>query len=168
MDTILGLAFKETQRIRQWWIWLLILIVAGSAWTAFVHQIVLSDPFGENPAPDFVIWLLFIIFGVGLPWLIFSIRMVTQVRSDRVYIRFFPLHSRTIYFEDIKSYTACKYHPIKEYGGWGIRRSLRNGMAYNISGNRGVRFELNNGKKILIGSQKPDEFAAAIQRELGW
>ncbi|MHC4338483.1 MAG: hypothetical protein ACYSTG_11155 [Planctomycetota bacterium] len=59
---------------------------------------------------------------------------------------------------------ARTYKPIREYGGWGIRYSFRKGIgrAYNMSGNKGVQLVFKNGKKLLIGSQKPDELAQAI------
>jgi hypothetical protein len=38
------------------------------------------------------------------------------------------------------------------------------GRAYNVSGNRGVEITLANGKRVLIGSQRSDELAAAIAR----
>ena len=34
--------------------------------------------------------------------------------------------------------------------------------AYNVSGNRGVYLEYSDGKKLLIGSQKPEKFAEAL------
>ena len=37
-------------------------------------------------------------------------------------------------------------------------------MAYNVSGNRGVQPVFSNGKRLLIGSQRPDELAAAISQ----
>ena len=53
-----------------------------------------------------------------------------------------------------------------DYGGWGIRRGRR-GWAYNVSGNRGVLLQLENEKTLLIGSQRPDELAAAIEAQRG-
>jgi hypothetical protein len=58
------------------------------------------------------------------------------------------------------------YRPIRDYGGWGIRYG-RGGKAYNVSGNRGVMLELSDGQKLLIGSQRPEELANAINLALG-
>ena len=55
-----------------------------------------------------------------------------------------------------------QYHPILDYGGWGIRWALK-GKAYNISGNNGVRLDFYDGKHLLIGSQRSEEFAASIE-----
>ncbi len=40
----------------------------------------------------------------------------------------------------------------------------RAGKAYNVSGNRGVQLKLSSGKGLLIGSQRPEELAQAIQK----
>jgi hypothetical protein len=37
-------------------------------------------------------------------------------------------------------------------------------MAINIRGNQGAYFELKKGKKILIGTQKPEELRSALNR----
>ena len=55
------------------------------------------------------------------------------------------------------------YRPIMEYGGRGIRFG-RQGMAYNVGGNRGVKIKLKNGKQALVGSQKPEELQRALER----
>jgi hypothetical protein len=48
----------------------------------------------------------------------------------------------------------------------GASVSVAGGLAYNVSGNRGVQLELVNGKSILIGSQRAGELALAIQEGL--
>ena len=37
------------------------------------------------------------------------------------------------------------------------------GRAYNVSGREGVRLDFADGKHLLIGSQRAEELAAAIQ-----
>ena len=68
-----------------------------------------------------------------------------------MHYQFFPFHfkSHTIRIKDINSFKAMKYSPLKEYGGWGIRFGFK-GKAYNVSGNKGVKLFLTNGKNILF------------------
>ncbi len=40
------------------------------------------------------------------------------------------------------------------------------GMAYNVSGNDGVIFRMLNGRTVLVGTQRPQELAAAIAKAL--
>jgi hypothetical protein len=160
--------FTEVQRFRQWWVWILVLFVGGIAWYGFIQQIVLKRPFGNNPAPDPVMIMIWVIFGIFFPALFYSIKLVTEVRYDGLYVRFFPLqfHSHKISYEEIKRYEIRTYSAIKEYGGYGIRLG-KQGKAYNVHGNRGVQFEFQDGKRLLIGSQRPEEFMQALLSVVG-
>ena len=53
------------------------------------------------------------------------------------------------------------YSPMREYGGWGIRFG-KSGKAYNIKGDEGLQLVFKNGKRLLIGSQKSQELAQAV------
>jgi hypothetical protein len=79
------------------------------------------------------------------------------------FVRFFPFHRnfKRFAFEDFGEYYAREYRPLLEYGGWGIRCG-KNGKAYNVSGKKGLQIIFKNGKKLLIGSQNPEELVAAI------
>ena len=159
--------FVEIQHVRQWWIWTLVLIVSLCVFWIFAEQIIFGRPIGNNPAPDGFIWTVTLLVGLGMPLLIYSVKLTAEIRTDRLVIRFFPFWRRTIPNRDIASATPCTYHPILQYGGWGIRYGLGAGMCYTLYGNRGVRLELTTGRKVLIGSQRPDDLAAAISRACG-
>ena len=155
--------YRETQHFRQLWLWVLVLFIALLSLYGAFQQLILEKPFGNNPAPDSVMVIIAIIFGIGLPLFTFSTNLTTEVHSDGLYIRFFPFHLsfRRIAIEEIMGFEACTYNPIRDYGGWGIRYG-RKGKAYNVSRNRGVQLELLNRKHLLIGSQKPKELAEAL------
>jgi hypothetical protein len=85
------------------------------------------------------------------------------VADAGVRIRMLPFANRTIDPAQIARWEARTYRPIREYGGWGVRFGPR-GRAYNVSGDRGVELTLASGKRVLIGSQRPEELAAAIGR----
>ena len=148
--------------------WGLVLFVGGIAWYGGVQQIILKKPFGNNPAPDGIMIMLWVIFGGFFPALFFALKLVTEVRSDGLYIRFFPLqfHAHKISFDEMKSFEIRRYSAIKEYGGYGIRYG-KSGKAYNISGGRGVQFEFHEGKPLLVGSQRCEEFVAALESVSG-
>ncbi len=162
-----NLLYREVQHFRQVWLWILVLSVALFAIYGMVQQLILGKPFGNNPAPDIVLIIIVVIFGFGFPILFHMMNLTTEVRSDGLYIRFFPLHLsfHKTPLEDLSRYEVRTYSPLKEYGGWGIRYGAK-GKAYNVRGNRGVQLELSNGKRVLIGSQKPEELAEAIDTAL--
>lgn len=165
MPTATSVTFREEQRFRQVWIWVLVLGVAALQWWGWIQQILLGQPFGDNPAPDWMMWLFWILFGIGLPLFFFFLRLVVEVREDGVWLRFIPLTTRTIPFEEIERCEATDYQPVRKYGGWGIR-GFANNRAYNVSGNQGVRLHLRNGQVVVIGSQRSQELALAIDSHL--
>ena len=159
-------AFREEQKFQQVWVWLIVLGIAALVWYSAIQQIVLRRPFGDRPAPDTLLIIFWLLFGIGLPLLMLSAKLVTEVRSDGIYIRFVPFHFsfHKIPLEEVKSFEVRKYNALREYGGWGIRYGPQ-GKAYNVGGNRGMQLELADGKRVLIGSQRPEEFLAALQAE---
>lgn len=158
-----NIIFREVQQFRQAWLWIIILFIAGFLWYGTVRQLMLDIPFGIKPESDTALLILWVILGIALPIFSYFLKLTTEVRSDGLYIRFFPLHFsfHRIPLDDLKRYEVRTYHPIREYGGWGICYGFK-GKAYNVSGNRGVQLELLNGKRLLIGSQVPKELANAI------
>jgi hypothetical protein len=58
------------------------------------------------------------------------------------------------------------YHPLREFGGWGIRGKAEN-RAFTFRGTDGVQIELRSGKKVLVGSQQAEGLAAAIRALTG-
>jgi hypothetical protein len=55
------------------------------------------------------------------------------------------------------------YRPFREYGGWGIRFG-RQGIAYTVSGDRGVLVRLRNGRSFLLGSKRPESLEIMLGR----
>jgi len=156
-------AFREVQRLGgMWWVTLVVCGVAVLAWIGFVSQIVLGRPFGANPSPDWIMWLLWLLFGIGLPVLWHISKLVVEVTDDCILVQYVPFITRRIPYTEIKGYEARSYRPIREYGGWGIRWAPGNRRAYSVRGNKGVELELHTGRRIMIGSQKPEELVHAI------
>jgi Family of unknown function (DUF6141) len=161
--------FREVQRFKQRWIWPLVLVAAGGAWIVAIIHFFVGDSAAKGRMPDVLMVFILLLIGIGLPLLFLFIMLVVEVRRDGLYYRFYPFHLsfHGIPYGEIKKVEARTYRPVKEYGGWGIRFSKRNGKAYNMSGDRGVQLELMNGKRVLFGSQQADELAAAIHQRMG-
>ena len=157
--------FFEEQRFHQWWIWLLVIVGAVLGWWGFLQQIVLGHPWGMNPGPDWAIILAWLLTGIGLPLFFLYGKLVVTVSGESVEIYFRPLTRRVIPIDNIARFKARIYSPIGEYGGWGLR-GLGKNRAYNISGNRGVELVLKDGRIIMIGSQRAEELAQAINNAL--
>ena len=158
-----GVDYREQQRIKVWWVWLAVFVPAVVMGSIFVEQIVHGRPHGEHPGPDWLVWLLSIFLCVGVPALLLVLELTITVDDAGVHIRYFPFVRRTIPFADIRACRARKYRPIREFGGWGIRSGLGKKSAYNASGTWGVELYLNDGRSIMLGSQRHEALAAALR-----
>jgi hypothetical protein len=107
---------------------------------------------------------LLVIIGI-LIYLFSKARLITQVREDGIYVRFTPFQRSFKRFEwdRIDHLYQREYHPVKEYGGWGVRMGP-SGRAYNVSGITGIQIVLKNGNRILIGTHMPDDLSQVLNR----
>jgi hypothetical protein len=106
--------------------------------------------------------LLVLLLDAASVGFVYLLKLTTEVRQGGIFIRYFPLFRQTIPWSQVAGHYTRVYRPIREYGGWGVRYGW-NGKAYNVWGNRGVQLELAQGKRLLIGSQRADELAQAIE-----
>ena len=159
--------FREEQVFRSWWMWLLIGGIAVLQWWGFFQQIIRGKPWGNKPAPDWMMVILWLAFGIGLPVFFLYAKLMVMVTETAVDVHFRPMTRRTISIAEITHVETRTYAPLSEYGGWGIRYGRGGKRAYNVSGNRGVELTLANGRKVMIGSQRTDELAQAIEDARG-
>lgn len=160
--------FIEIQRFTQRWLWILLigimLLLVGVFGYGVIEQLVYGRPWGDRPVSDGVLLLTgsgVILFSTGMIYLFYSLRLITEVREEGLYIRFYPLWGKLISYSSIRTCNARTYKPLSEYGGWGIKYG-RSGWAYNIIGDQGVQLVLNDGKRILVGSQRAEQLEQAI------
>jgi hypothetical protein len=167
-----NIRFQETQRFRQWWMWLIVGLVAAIFWIEVAVGLLWLVAPGLVPgAPDrgelpliLLIWgVCWLLFGIGLPLVIRSVRLIVEVGEGTISIRYFPLSSRRIALGDVKTSEVRQFRPVRDYGGVGIKWAPGKGRAYIVEGNQGVWMELTSGERLLIGSQRPDELLGAIR-----
>jgi hypothetical protein len=160
-----GLIFRERQKFPTWLCWLVDLSMILAA---LLSLFALKKEFSGRRLPETADVLITVIVGIGVPIaivvLFLLLKLETEVRTDGLYIRFFHIHFRKFLPEDLKEGYARQYKPILEYGGWGIRYGLfGKGKVYNIRGNEGVQLVFRSGRKLLIGTQRPQELEKAIR-----
>ncbi|MFC1687073.1 hypothetical protein ACFL0L_00655 [Patescibacteria group bacterium] len=154
--------FSEKQYIRIWWIRILVGIIALGMWVGFVIQIFFHIPFGNNPAPDWAMYPMTLLIGAVFPWFFFNTHLKIQVSGKQLNMRYFPFVNKVYTHVDIAQATPTTFRPIREHGGWGIKYSINGVWIYTAYGNAGVEILFRDGKKIIIGSQRPDELASAV------
>lgn len=95
--------------------------------------------------------------------LMIASKMATVVDAAGVHVRYFPFLRKTFALAEIEAAVARTYDPM-EYGGWGVRGFPgRYGWAYIVRGNRGVEIEFADGNRLMLGSQRADDLARAIE-----
>jgi len=165
LDQESNLVFREVQRwglgFRCLLVVFLLLAAAGGVFAAVMST-------RQEPREVFgtvIVVSCCVVLPLGFAFLIWVNRLETEVRTDGLYVRYFPFHRRFKKFgaEDLSECFARKYRPILEYGGWGIRCGWKGGRAYNVSGNEGAQLVFKNGKRLLIGSKEANELEAAIR-----
>jgi hypothetical protein len=153
--------FHEVQALRQRHTSLVLAMPPAAMLFIAVRQLVFHRPWGSPPMSNGgVIFLTVLLVAVYIR--LITVRLVTDIRSGELSVGLEGLwRKRRVPLAGIRSATEVEYDPTAEYGGYGIR-SNANGLAYIASGNRGVQVELNDGRKLLIGSQRPGELARSI------
>ena len=142
--------FKEQQRFTQ--LWLIVLM----AFSIVVPVAIILKEADQMESTELIIALSVVILA---PAIIFLFKLTTRMDEKGIYYKFIPFHFKTrcIPWHDITNAYVRTYDPISEYGGWGIKGSnlfnKKRGIAFNVKGDVGIQLELNNGKKILIGTQ---------------
>ena len=165
-------AFTEEQRFRQPWLiipmWIYFIAMLALCLYCGYREFVLDSPWGGRDFAKgglFSVFAVHVLVSVVLLFFFRKMKLTVKVRGDGIHIRYFPFHFKDVVImpADIKSQRPVTYHPIKEYGGWGIRRGWgKNKKCYNVMGNRGVLLEYKNGGTLLIGSQNPEMLSEAI------
>jgi len=158
--------FHEVQHFRQWWIYLaLLLVLAAGLWPVYDALILKHLPaYGDGQ--EVPLWVIALI-PIAVASLILNLQLATSITREGILVRFPPFVNRFISWDEVDKAYVRTYRPILEYGGWGIRFGAGGSRAYNISGNQGLQLVLKNGKKILIGTQKPESLALVL-RNLGF
>ncbi|MGB5368800.1 MAG: hypothetical protein WBN18_00065 [Flavobacteriaceae bacterium] len=149
--------FEERQKFGNIFLWVLTVFVMAVPLFGIIQQIFLKTPFGNNPMSDVGL----IVFALGmLAFCIFfwSMTLITKIDAKAISVRYVPFFNKQFKWEDIDKAEIIKYRFV----GFGIRLSFKYGTVYNIKGNQGMALHLKDGKKYLIGTQKPGELQKTI------
>ena len=160
--------FREEQRFAPWVYWITVATaVAG----------LLGPPVAAMLARDFsaiipvILVELFVAVLMFLPFnLLFIVTGVTEQELVVSFGRWFTLYRKRIRLDDISEVRSVYYRPIRDAGGWGIRWGRFEGKRcsfLNACGDRGVFLVYGSEKRLIVGSQEPEQLADAIRKAAG-
>ena len=142
--------FRETQQFRQVWLWALIL--ASTVPALVITSITLWHDEKTTLATKFMILgMVVLITGINILMLVI-VKLDTVVSDAGVYYRWRPFRTKYIVlnWRDVATVTAKKY----PYLSYGFHRRPGFGKVNNVNGNKGILFELKDGKRVYLGTQK--------------
>jgi hypothetical protein len=130
------------------------------------QQFVLDKPIGNNPATDTELLITDIFAGgiiLGVMGLLWMCKLITNINREGIEVKYIPFHRHPRFYiwDSIERADVRQYRPLIEYGGWGLRGIGKN-RAFNATGNIGLQLVFKDGKKLLIGTQKPAEIEAVL------
>jgi hypothetical protein len=110
---------------------------------------------------DVIFWSIFL-------WLIYlrliTVRLITKVSGEKLEVKLRGLwRRRRIPLADIRSAEPITFHPVRDFGGYGIR-NIPGGKAWLADSTSGISLKLADGKTIVIGTHRPAELAAALRK----
>lgn len=160
--------FIEEQSFRQKILWGLLLVITIGSIALFAITYLNSFSSNDESANISLVGLILVtIFTTFLLWFFYRIKLIITIDSNSISYSFWPFirEFKSLKFENINSIYLGKYKPIREYGGWGYRLSLKGrGLCLNVSGNQGMRIKMNDGFELLLGTQKKDELIKTLNQ----
>ncbi len=158
--------FHEVQRFRQPPVVVLAGVLAGLTWAAAIDRLVFGHAHGIDPAPTWLVAVLWALVGLGLPLLITRAALVTDVDDHRLSVGFTPFPLRVIPLAEIRE---CHVQPVSPPEGlfhWGIRAEVDGHLAYVLHGGWGVAIHLAGDDVITIGSTRSEELLHVLSAHM--
>ncbi len=149
--------FKEIQKFRQWWFWIIIALIFLSPFIIKFNSIITNGFWGT-----FSKGILTHIASLGLIMiLLLLIKVKTEINQTGIHLNYIPLFKKDFPWEEISETRLINYE-AKEIRGrngvfWRHYGSIR-----KMKNNQGLFLKLKNGKNYLISTQKPAELKKAI------
>ncbi len=168
--------FSEEQRLsdspKRWIFPVVFLLSAGPLGYGFIQQIVLGKSWGDSSMSNLglILTFVFVVVLMIVIWFFLQyIKLVVYIDKEGIHYRLpiFIRREKLIPKEQIESYDIRKYRPLFEYSGLDYRTKfiyVNRGITYKIMGNIGLQLYLTDGKKLLLGTQRPEAMKRAMKR----
>ena len=142
--------FEEEQRFTNRWLWLLLSCTSIVFIYEIFGQILVHKSIADYSQKDNILILMGII-PLLIMYLFYKIKFTTRIDNEGIYYQFYPFHLREkkISWDEIDT-IYVRNKPFKK------------DIAYNIWGNWGLQIEKSDGKRILLGTQRPEDIKRAI------
>lgn len=138
------------------WLWVVI-------WgTLAMGAVAILSSNGATSFEDRAVGLIVLLaVGAFLQWVLGGVSV--RLFNDRMEVGLGNrmIFRRTIPYEDIQRVEVRRYHPLKDFGGWGFRIA-KGKRAYTTRGDEAVVLSLVDGMEIYVGSDHPGRLRERI------
>lgn len=152
--------FREAQQFRQLWLWAL--LISGTVLPLILIMVFSWRDPKLSPLETIGITALAALIP-GINMVVFLVtKLETVVTNEGLFYRWRPYFSKytMLSWQEIGSITTRRYPYLK----YGYHTNREFGKVHNIDGDKGIQFELMNGKRIYIGTQKLAAFQHAVEQ----
>jgi hypothetical protein len=104
--------------------------------------------------------------GLGVEVLLGGLTVLVRESEILVHLGIVPLVRRRVPLAQIVSLEPVRYHPIRDFGGWGVRGWGKR-KAWSARGDRAVALVLEGERLLLIGSDHPRRLEERIRAAMG-
>ncbi len=173
--------FREEQRYKKpriRYILTAMVVIMIVSTTFLIRQLLSTSPddtANENERIVLITATIFLIlFTIGFVSNFSRLKMITKITERGIQVSYPPIlrKGRIIARGDVQRFEIRQYNPLIEFGGWGIKtrgrpfRRRQYGSTLTAYGRSGLQLYLRNGKKLLIGTQRPQALRHAVEKML--
>jgi hypothetical protein len=153
--------YEEVQQMRQWWLWLIIILCIAPLWLILGYQLITGKPVGDKPASDLLLFTICVIATAPLAGILYFLKLTTRIDSEGICYGFnFPSGNlNRIPWSQIRSLEMITYSGT----GYGYRISSKYGVVYNTSGHRGLQIISRKGSKLLLGTNNEEALILVLK-----
>ncbi|NAW52216.1 hypothetical protein GNY06_12800 [Elizabethkingia argentiflava] len=159
-----NILYEEKQKLSTWCYVLLWSPLTLMLYT--LYQYFILDKSLDNTPTASIALSVVTVFYICFLYFCHQITLRALIKEDGLHIRYFPFCSHRSYpWIDMEEISVKQYSPLTDYWGWGYREA-EDEVVYTMKGSQAIKITLMNGKKILIGSQLPEDMSSIIKKRL--
>jgi len=153
--------YEEVQQMRQWWVWLIVVLCALPSWIILIYQLYTGTPVGDKPASNLLLLCMSVVLTLPVIAIIYFLKLTLRIDSEGISYGFnFPTNElNRIPWSQVRSLELITYTST----GYGYRISRKYGTVYNTSGNRGLLITTNHGRTLLLGTNNEEELVRVLK-----
>jgi hypothetical protein len=154
--------FEETQKITNVFLWVLMFGTFTLLLSILIYQVFSGETIGNKPANNVLLFGIILIYCLPGILMMFYARLKVRINKDSILYGWnIPTKElNKINWSDVQSCELIQH----KFVGYHYKLTKKYGTVYNTKGNTGLHITKKSGEKILLGTLKTNELAAALTK----